>query len=535
MDEPPGDPRPASCRGACSSSAAARRAASSPRSTPVRRAGHDRPVRIAGSRRPITRATPRRSEDALRARTASRCGPACARVRARAERCGRRRPRRSTSTTATTARATRCCSRSGGTSRSSDLGLEHYGADRRPEARPVSRATAGSGSPTACGCRRPRRSRAPHHQAHYQGELAVRMALGEDVAPDYRALPRATYTDPEAASSGLPSRGTRGRRRRVRVGRRLPDEREGLRGGGDGGHVTIVVDRASGELVGAAIAWPGASRRSTSGRRDPGARPGRRRSRRRSTHSRSTSRDLRRAVRRRRRRELRRRRPGTRRPAVTPRARRGRRRGRATAAGVASRPPGSTGSSTAAAGTTTRSAREPGTRRPRRLTGEGRGPMHAARSAGRDGSVRPAPKTGTRRHAGRARDGECDARPGIDGLDGRVGAESDDGAGLEERAQAEAVSLRALAAPRSSAFARSERRWIGWIEAAMRPAANRGRSADLSQLDVFHACHGRPSLAPAAGGRRAPRGARRRRSRGSATRSRQPPPVPPARPMCRDR
>ena len=29
------------------------------------------------------------------------------------------------------------------------------------------------------------------------------MALGEDVAPDYRALPRATYMDPEAASVGL--------------------------------------------------------------------------------------------------------------------------------------------------------------------------------------------------------------------------------------------------------------------------------------------------------------------------------------------
>ena len=41
------------------------------------------------------------------------------------------------------------------------------------------------------------------HQAHYQGELAVRMALGVDVNPDYRALPRATYTDPEAAFVGL--------------------------------------------------------------------------------------------------------------------------------------------------------------------------------------------------------------------------------------------------------------------------------------------------------------------------------------------
>ena len=41
------------------------------------------------------------------------------------------------------------------------------------------------------------------HQGHYQGELAVRMALGEDVEADYRALPRATYTDPEAAFVGM--------------------------------------------------------------------------------------------------------------------------------------------------------------------------------------------------------------------------------------------------------------------------------------------------------------------------------------------
>ncbi|HJP90273.1 MAG TPA: NAD(P)/FAD-dependent oxidoreductase, partial [Candidatus Limnocylindrales bacterium] len=41
------------------------------------------------------------------------------------------------------------------------------------------------------------------HQAHYQGEVAVRMALGDDVHPDYRALPRASYTDPEAAFVGL--------------------------------------------------------------------------------------------------------------------------------------------------------------------------------------------------------------------------------------------------------------------------------------------------------------------------------------------
>ena len=41
------------------------------------------------------------------------------------------------------------------------------------------------------------------HVAHYQGEMAVRIALGDDVRPDYRAIPRAVYTDPEVAGVGL--------------------------------------------------------------------------------------------------------------------------------------------------------------------------------------------------------------------------------------------------------------------------------------------------------------------------------------------
>ena len=98
------------------------------------------------------------------------------------------------------------------------------------------------------------------HQGHYQGELAVRMALGEDVVPDYRALPRATYMDPEAAFVGVSLDQARGgRSRRLRVRRGLPDDREGLLGRGRVGHVTIVVDRATRELVGAAMACPDAS------------------------------------------------------------------------------------------------------------------------------------------------------------------------------------------------------------------------------------------------------------------------------------
>jgi len=98
------------------------------------------------------------------------------------------------------------------------------------------------------------------HQGHYQGELAVRMALGEDVSPDYRALPRATYTDPEAAFVGrsLEQAEAAG----IDAFEAVADFATTARGyavEATIGHVTIVVDRATRQLVGAAMACPDAS------------------------------------------------------------------------------------------------------------------------------------------------------------------------------------------------------------------------------------------------------------------------------------
>ena len=140
-----------------------------------------------------------------------------------------------------------------------DLGLEHYGIDtsgrlafprdgrlRIAEGLYIVGDAAGPELHT--------------HQGHYQGELAVRMALGEPVTPDYRALPRATYTDPEAAFVG----------RTVEQARSdgidafelvadFPKSSKGYSVEATTGHVTIVVDRGTRELVGAAIACPDAS------------------------------------------------------------------------------------------------------------------------------------------------------------------------------------------------------------------------------------------------------------------------------------
>ena len=98
------------------------------------------------------------------------------------------------------------------------------------------------------------------HQAHYQGQMAVRMALGDDVTLDYRARPRATYTDPELAYVGLDLAGA------VAAGfdafelvADFPMTAKGYSVEATFGHVTIVVDRVSHELLGAAVAAPDAS------------------------------------------------------------------------------------------------------------------------------------------------------------------------------------------------------------------------------------------------------------------------------------
>ena len=98
------------------------------------------------------------------------------------------------------------------------------------------------------------------HQAHYQGEVAVRMALGDPVQPDYRALPRASYTDPEAAFVGVSVE--QAQEAGIDAIELTADFATSTRGYGimaKRGHVTIIVDRTSRTLVGAAIACPDAS------------------------------------------------------------------------------------------------------------------------------------------------------------------------------------------------------------------------------------------------------------------------------------
>jgi pyruvate/2-oxoglutarate dehydrogenase complex dihydrolipoamide dehydrogenase (E3) component len=97
------------------------------------------------------------------------------------------------------------------------------------------------------------------HLAHYEGEMAVRIALGDDVTPDLRAIPRATYTDPETASVGL--RLDEAEAAGIDAFEETADVATSAKGyvAEAGGHVTVVVDRGARALAGVFIAGPAAS------------------------------------------------------------------------------------------------------------------------------------------------------------------------------------------------------------------------------------------------------------------------------------
>jgi pyruvate/2-oxoglutarate dehydrogenase complex dihydrolipoamide dehydrogenase (E3) component len=140
-----------------------------------------------------------------------------------------------------------------------DLGLERYGIDpkERGSLPTDGRLRVADGLWTIGDVAGPELHT---HQGHYQGELAVRIALGEDVSPDYRALPRATYTDPEAAFVGLSlEQATSAGLDAFECVADFPHTSKGYSVEATVGHVTIVVDRGSRELVGAAMACPDAS------------------------------------------------------------------------------------------------------------------------------------------------------------------------------------------------------------------------------------------------------------------------------------
>jgi pyruvate/2-oxoglutarate dehydrogenase complex dihydrolipoamide dehydrogenase (E3) component len=140
-----------------------------------------------------------------------------------------------------------------------DLGLEHYGLDTSERtAFPRDGRLRVADGLWVIGD--PAGPELHTHQGHYQGEVAVRMALGLKVTPDYRALPRATYTDPEAASVGLTlDQAKAAGIDAVEYVADFASSSKGYAVEAKIGHVTVTFDRATRVMVGAAMACPDAS------------------------------------------------------------------------------------------------------------------------------------------------------------------------------------------------------------------------------------------------------------------------------------
>jgi dihydrolipoamide dehydrogenase len=97
------------------------------------------------------------------------------------------------------------------------------------------------------------------HLGHYEGEIAAKAALGDDVTADLRAVPRCVYTDPELAAVGL--REDQAREQGIDAAEFSEDLAATARGyvSEAKGHITIVVDRKERALIGAFMAGPGAT------------------------------------------------------------------------------------------------------------------------------------------------------------------------------------------------------------------------------------------------------------------------------------
>jgi pyruvate/2-oxoglutarate dehydrogenase complex dihydrolipoamide dehydrogenase (E3) component len=97
------------------------------------------------------------------------------------------------------------------------------------------------------------------HLGHYEGEMAARIALGDDVTVDFSATPRVVYTDPETAAVGL--RLDQAQERGIDAFEEttgFPKSTKGYVVEAASGHLAIVVDRKRKVLIGAFIAAQGA-------------------------------------------------------------------------------------------------------------------------------------------------------------------------------------------------------------------------------------------------------------------------------------
>jgi dihydrolipoamide dehydrogenase len=150
-----------------------------------------------------------------------------------------------------------------------ELGTEEAGAKlgQRGEVEPDARMRVADGLYVAGDCAGGMQFT---HVADYEGRVAVRAALGKDARADLSAIPRTTFTDPETAAVGLTLdeawyRGLDAFEETMDFATTSrgftiePTVPQGEGFSGSPGHLTAVVDKERGTLVGFFAACPGAS------------------------------------------------------------------------------------------------------------------------------------------------------------------------------------------------------------------------------------------------------------------------------------
>jgi pyruvate/2-oxoglutarate dehydrogenase complex dihydrolipoamide dehydrogenase (E3) component len=150
-----------------------------------------------------------------------------------------------------------------------ELGTEESGAKlgERGEVEPDARMRVADGLYVAGDCAGGMQFT---HVADYEGRIAVRAVLGKEARADLSAIPRTTFTDPETAAVGLTLdeawyRGIDAFEETMDFATTSrgftiePAVPQGEGFSGSPGHVTAVVDKERGTLVGVFAACPGAS------------------------------------------------------------------------------------------------------------------------------------------------------------------------------------------------------------------------------------------------------------------------------------
>ncbi|MDQ3611483.1 MAG: FAD-dependent oxidoreductase, partial [Actinomycetota bacterium] len=95
------------------------------------------------------------------------------------------------------------------------------------------------------------------HTANYQARVVSENLLGRERTADYRAVPRAIYTEPAVASVGIHAE--QAREQGIDVMTAVMDVGEVARSaseGGAGGRLVLTADREAGVLIGAAALGP---------------------------------------------------------------------------------------------------------------------------------------------------------------------------------------------------------------------------------------------------------------------------------------